>query len=523
MKSIATSFIDSYVKKPNTFHNSLRWIIRNIEGLDFDHAFNIFNRMENYNSIPEHGINFFPTTSMPMVSGLTGGYMLEKVIVYSNGNRRIDIDTINLNTPKGEIKLSTLHNRFNSLESINPDSKISQLSTIMIPIMSEQLRIQKPLYPDLIRFYRCFGQHKAIAGFFEDTFNIELRKMFFLGFLLYTYIINEYQNKRSIITFKIEPFIYYIQSVTEISREDVEIFIKNISLTREEYKTKYHELRLDPNGKRYDYSYQERFDRALPRVSYSYPLLKIEDRFILTSLNSYLEFLKMDRFYRMITFEISRDFKSKHVGPAIEQYVKSLANSYKETNLEVNLNVYGNEKYYIESEKKDEPDVILETDDYILYIECKANAFGMKLLKEFDSESFEKTLDAVKISLENINRYHEFHSERLKGKKVYKILVFYEGLENWFEMLTYDVNSYISENDMQLMGIGTLENLFLQKSKSIESILKEFKRHKDEHPYNTTMEMLLEPVNDMLDPNEDFFVQLAEEFGMQIHLLDAKT
>jgi hypothetical protein len=172
LKTQAAAFISKHMEKPTSMPNSLRWIIRNIEGLEFNHAFNIFNRMENHQFIPEHGINFFPTLDTPITSGLMGGYMLEKAIVFSQGKKLLEIDTVNLKTQKGETRLSTLHNRFNSLNSMNHNSKISQLSTIMIPIMSEQLRIQKPLYPGLIRFYRCFGQHEAISGFFEDTFKI---------------------------------------------------------------------------------------------------------------------------------------------------------------------------------------------------------------------------------------------------------------------------------------------------------------------------------------------------------------
>jgi len=515
MKSPARSFISEYTTKPEFYHNTLRWIIRSTEKLNFNHAYNLFNRIENHYTIPEHGINVMPPKSLPMLSGILGGYMLEKAIVYAKGSNRIHIDTIRTSAPKGEISLVALYNQYNSLYRPHSASTISQLSTIMMPIMSEQLRIQKPLYPDLMRFYRCFGQDGAIADFFIKTFNIDIRKMYFLGFLLFAYIINEYSKNKDVIVFTAEAFTYFISSVTEISKEDVEIFLSNISLTREEYIEKYHAIRFNSDQKPYDYSHQERFDRALPKVSYSYPLLKKDDKYMLISLNSYYEFLKMDRFYRMITFDISKDFKSTHVGPAIEKYVESLAKAYASTIPDQHPNVYGNRGYKLKG-KKDEPDVILETDDYVLYIECKANAFGLKLLKEFDTNSFQKTLTAVEISKVNIDRYQKVHEDRLKGKKVFKILVFYEGLDNWFELLNYDVNTEISENDIQLMGIGTLENLFLQKLETIDALLESLKLHKNENPYDTTMEMIMEPVLDAISPDEAFFEQLAKEFGLQL-------
>ncbi|MDD3770301.1 MAG: hypothetical protein PHV10_06815 [Sulfuricurvum sp.] len=513
MSNQAEAFILSQTEKPLMYTNCLKWIIRHTTLLDFRHAFNIFNRLENQFSKPEHGVNFFSNDFLPIQHGLFGGYMLEKVIVYSNGESLINVNTVRNNFPSGDINLGDFYNRFNNVQKTLKSSAVSTLSTIMIPIMSEQLRLQKPLYPDLIRFFKCFGEDETISAYFEDTFHINFRKMYLLGFALFAYIVIQHRNGRSIIQFKTTEFINYIQAIPDVSSDDIEIFLNSIALTREQYIDKYHSARLDLKGNPYDYAYQEYFDRALPRISYSYPLLKVNESYLLISFASYIQFLKMDRFYRMLTFDISKDFKSTHIGPAIERYVASLASKYAETIPSESPCIHGN-KGYKHKGKKDEPDVILETDKHILFIECKANAFGMHLIKEFDTKSFEKIVSSVKISIANINRYLTVHSERLNGKTVHKMLVFYEGIDQWFDVLSNDVNAVIPENDMILTGMATLENLFLQKHKSIWDLLKQFKEHKLKHPHAITLEMFLDPINENLPPDEAIFLDLAKEFGM---------
>lgn len=179
--------------------------------------------------------------------------------------------------------------------------------------------------------------------------------------------------------------------------------------------------------------------------------------------------------------EISNDFKSKYVGPAIEEYVKYIANEYKNTNLELNPSVYGNEKYEIGGNKKDEPDVILETDEFVLFIECKANAFGLGFLKDFNQKNFDKTLKAVATSIENIDRYIGLHKERLNGKTIFRFLVFYEGMPDWFAMLEEDIEKHIPGHNMIILGIDTLEVLLKKRADSLPTIIESFRKNDSQY------------------------------------------
>lgn len=501
----ANKFIDQYTNKSTTYTHSLKWIIRNVATMDFSKAFTLFNQIENYFIAPEYGFKFREQHDelIYLVSGLFGGYILEKIVVFANGNKSIDIDTINTNSPKGEISLRTLHNRFNSVSRVSTPSTINSLSAIFIPIFSEQLRLQRPLFPDFRRFHRCFGKNKAISDLFLEKFEIDLRKMYLLSFWLFIFINAQYRKGYKFIQFEPEQFVAYATAAGSIDEKDVLIFLEAISTSRVDYIAKYHELRTNQSGKHYDYNYQEYFDRALPRISYSYPLLRHDGKYLLISLASYYQFLKMDRFYRMITMEISEDFKSKYVGPAIEEYVKYIANEFKNANPELNPRVYGNEKYKVDGKKKDEPDVILETDEFVLFIECKANAFGLGFLKDFDQKNFDKTLTAVTTSVENITRYIGLHKERLSGKTIFRFLVFYEGMSDWFAMLEEDIEKHIPEHNMTVLGIDTLEVLLKKRADSLPTIIESFRQN---DPQYEQKYLLTE-----IDTEDHFILAMAKE------------
>lgn len=278
-------------------------------------------------------------------------------------------------------------------------------------------------------------------------------------------------------------------------------------------------MRQDQTGKQYNYDYQEYFDRSMPRINYSYPLLKYNGGYLLTSNVALTQFLKMDRIYRMMTEEINDSFKSDYIGPAIEQYARFLVDRYARTITYLNPITGGDKPYGPKKSHWKEPDAILETDEFILLIECKANPFSMKLLKDFDTKSFTKTIQSVETSITNINRYLTYHEKRLKEKKVIKMLVFFECQPDWFEMLIADVEMHLPNNGIKIIDFNILESFLQENSMTLLQIIESYDKKKSEYFSSITFEQYLESIGNSFKNNEeneyDFLTILAREYGLE--------
>ncbi|MDD4950822.1 hypothetical protein [Sulfuricurvum sp.] len=515
-KKNAESFIATIIDADTSHQNNLKWIIRKTKEFDFETVITLFREIENYHCKKEFGKSFSRhTMNMPLLSGLFGGYMIEKTIVYAAGNKRVFLDYELYQTWDG-ISINDIYNRYNSFSAARETSVLEPIATMMLSISSEQMRIQRNPMPDMRRFYLTFGNDSKSNTAFTMEYGVGLPVMLHLSFILYIYVFGIGDGNTGIKSyFTKDEFVNKINSKSGISSKDIDQFFNSISIDREEYVKEYLNRRTNKNGTYYPYEEMELFDRAIPKVSYSYPLLRYKGGYFLPSLQSLQEFLKMDTFYRMLS-NAGNNAKGLIVGPAIERYARMLMNEYKQTIPDENPDVYGDEEYYYNG-KKHAPDAILETDSYLLFVECKANPFNLGLLRDFDEETFEKLVKSVEISTENINRYISLNSDRFGDKRVYKMLVYYEGLPDWYEMLNREVGFASNKNDLILADFNVLELLMQQSDKRLPDIIDSFMAVKIEKPEHTNFEKYLHEIDlshKTPQIGKGFIYEIAERFGI---------
>lgn len=308
----------------------------------------------------------------------------------------------------------------------------------MLPLNKEQMKIQQNSTHSFNRFYNIFAKDDFISQEFEKQFGIDLHKVSMLSRALFSYVQkNIFGNEK--IGFKKEGFLSFTHVLHNISDEEKESFLNFISLSPKDYQTYYLMDRKDSDGELYSYEEQEFFDRAIPKISYQFPIIREGNVYYPISMTSFFHFMRMERFYRMMTHEI-QGFKDSTIGPKIETHIRELMQSYLDAS-SINGNVRGDAKYYPfgKSKSKDEPDAILETDNYVLFVESKSSAFNLKLYTEMKEVHIFRFIESIKKSLKNIDIYCEFHKEKLKGKKILNIISFYEEDTTAMEMLLENI------------------------------------------------------------------------------------
>ena len=127
--------------------------------------------------------------------------------------------------------------------------------------------------------------------------NISLKKFIALAWVIYGFVI-----KKEKYTFTLDELTIFI-SETSISQEELKSFLSMISLDNESFKDKYITFRKKDDGSYFTYEERMSFDRGLPKISFFFPLLNIENGYRFISYNSYHEFMKMRSVYRIMTEE----------------------------------------------------------------------------------------------------------------------------------------------------------------------------------------------------------------------------
>jgi hypothetical protein len=513
----ASRFVDHFNAHTTTYQNCLKWLVRHTHDLDFESAFNVFRAIENLHSDPINGINLFPGR-MSLVSLTFGNYMIEKIIVYAQGDKEICLNSVPNHTlcSKNNVSLVHLFNRYN--EGAKPEkSDINPIASLLLTYSSEQIRLQHNPMPDFTRFYYLFSKNEKINNAFFEKFRIELQTFSLLCFLLYAFVITKIsKEKNKKYFFTAEELKTFLSTASEISSNQIDIFLENVSIDRENYRLFYFQMRQN-QGNLDNFNTQEIYDRALPKITFSFALLQYKGNYLITSIASLHEFLKMDRVYRMLTKEIDKDFKGAHIGPAIEEYARFLTRKYSRYIQDLHPNCTGNKKYYINKEKKDEPDAILETDDFVLLIECKASAFSIELFKSLNKKSIQRLIADVNKSIVNIDNYLKFHHDRLAGKKVIKLLAYYEGQADWYEMLLEDTYHEIKNHDLLIIDFNILELLLGSYTKPIPELINAYLDEKSTH--STNFELFLDRHGAVYwdhDQRDKIFEDLVKKHGIPI-------
>lgn len=408
-------------------------------------------------------------------------YFIEKFFVYSQNNKDLISNQ----------DIVTCYNITNNLTYFGKENLFNK---VFFYLPFEQFTLQRNDF--LLHYYRLSNLFsKEAQKIIEDNFGLSLNKIMNLHYIL-AVLINEHKLS---VNFSIKSFKKHIlNSIKNISEKEIENFLNYFLISFDEFKNKHKDYRLKKVlvGKEYKLSLdsknnpikiswkeQSPIDKSLPKVSFFYPLIKdslYDDIMILTSYTALT--LKLERLVYDI-FSMKNNFKGEYVGPAIEEYIKYIFKEFYKENNTNNIKIYGNEKYKIKgiSNEFDAPDIIIESDDYIIFIESKTTAFHLeRALKSFEKEEFTRFHKEMEKSTKNINRYLDNYSN-LKSKKIYKIISFIVPASAMVTAIPDYKNEFKIDEDLIVLDLTSLEILLNLDEKNITKIIDNFildKEHK---------------------------------------------
>lgn len=411
-------------------------------------------------------------------------YFIEKFFVYSQNKNKTLISNQDI---------VTCYSIANNLTYFG---KENLLNKVFFYLPFEQFTLQRNDF--LLHYYRLSNLFsKEAQKIIEDNFGLSLNKIMNLHYIL-AVLINEHKLS---VNFSIKSFKKHIlNSIKNISEKEIENFLNYFLISFDEFKNKHKDYRLKKVlvGKEYKLSLdsknnpikiswkeQSPIDKSLPKVSFFYPLIKdslYDDIMILTSYTALNQSLKLERLVYDI-FSMKNNFKGEYVGPAIEEYIKYIFKEFYKENNTNNIKIYGNEKYKIKgiSNEFDAPDIIIELDDYIIFIESKTTAFHLeRALKSFEKEEFIRFHKEMEKSTKNINRYLDNYSN-LKSKKIYKIISFIVPASAMVTAIPDYKNEFKIDEDLIVLDLTSLEILLNLDEKNITKIIDNFildKEHK---------------------------------------------
>lgn len=511
--------------------SDLKRLRRNISELRYsDRNTNVLFLIDQY-GVQNEGIDLFtkydPISGLPLDkdsvpnklrSQMFAGYLIEMFIVFAAGTKEIFLDhpryirSGHHFRKNKHIRTSTLHNQFFNLSRPRKNGGLSTLANLMLPTAFEQFDIQITYIPDYARFYEIYASNNEVNQIFLARIGLSLKKYIGFSWAIYTYV-----NSEKTRTFTINDLVDYL-SDANITKEEIQVFLNMISLERDKFREKYLGFRKKKDGSYFPYEDLETFDRGLPKISHFYPLLKEGEHYHFISNSSYHEFMKMRSVYRTMTegFE-DMNFKSNYVGPLFEEYVRKLLTRYNNEN-HLEAEVYGDEEYEVQKGKgKKEPDAILETDDYIVIIECKSTPFSLNLLKYSSSEYLNKLKESVKTSAKNIENFLNYRYTG-KNKDIVKILVFHEANQLVFSILGTDTDLMVETDNFYIMDAYTLELMLSEYTQPIPEILSEYTALITENPGATNLHTFISSKlseNRVLEHDEHILKDIMDEMGLE--------
>lgn len=481
---------------------TLKRLIRTIEEIEYNtYNYGLFLSIDRHGAIGDIGINPFLkinplTKKVEPEDELTGlkiqifsSYMLEMYFAYAKGKNTLYLDTEYWDKKQAtverdtRINFSKIYNLFNGMY-IKRESKISTMVDIMLPIIFEQMELQTTYVSSYVRFFKIYADNEEVNTIFEERKGLSLKK-----FVALSWVIFGYTQKNDKLVISKEDFETFASS-TSITKEEINIFLKLISSTRDKFKELYFQFRKRSDGSWFDYEVRESFEKGLPKISYFYPFIDNEDyTYSLISFTAYKQFMKLRGLYRTMTEEFTDiEFKSSYAGPLFEDYVRDLVEKYEALTSHGGL-IGGNETYFPTKKiKYDEPDVIYDTNDFLLFIECKSTPFALNLLQEREPESLTRMKDDIEKSIENIDRYMNYRHPKGVKKRVVKILVYYDVPHLTLDILMSEIRKYVTAPDFYIMDIETLELLLMENLGHIPKVMDDYRKdhaetHRDMNSY----------------------------------------
>ena len=508
--------------------SNLQRLIREVSSLSFSpHNYAVLLSIDKYGAFGD-GVNIYldvnkftgeaksirPETDRLMTKLFTA-YLLEMYVCYADGDFEIFIDTAYWKTrqPKSAARsiasLVKIQRLYNDIYA-ESHGTLSPIANLMLPIAHEQIEMQEGYERYLNRFYNIYGSNEEINEIFKARFGISLKTYMALSWGVFTYV---FQKKP---TFDSDELMAYLSS-TKASSDELEIFLGMISLSREELKNKYESYRKNEDGKYLEWNQRSAVDKCLQKVSFFYPLIKTGNKYILVSYTAMQEFLKFHGLYRAMTSEI-KDFKSIYSGALFENYVRAMAQKYSDENM-LNAKIYGDEEYYIsKKESRREPDVIFETDDYVLIIECKTSPYSPNLVKNLDPK-YMYIGQGIDKSIKNIEDFLTYRAKALDAKRIIKLVVFYEGIHMAFSLLKKEIDELSKGYDINVIDVDTLELLLAEYSKPIPDILDEYTEFEKTNSTNLNSYLRGLITSDACLEDEENIMRkiLSEDLGLEVY------
>lgn len=449
-----------------------------------------------------------------LMTKLFTSYLLEMYMCYANGDFELFIDSTYWSarqpkpTARNIASLAKIQRLYNDIYA-ESHGALSPIANLILPITHEQIEIQEGYERYLNRFYKIYGSNEGINEIFKTHFGIGLKTYMALAWGVFAYT---FYKK---IAFDSDDIMVYLSS-TKVEKCEVEIFLSMISLNREELKNKYESYRKNDDGVFLDWNKRSAVDKGLQKVSFFYPFLKTGNKYALVSYTAMQEFLKFHGLYRVMTSDIP-DFKSKYSGPLFEDYVRAMAQKYSNDN-GLDAKIYGDAEYLIsKKEPRKEPDMIFEMDDYILIIECKTSPYSPNLVKNLDP-SYLYIGQGIDKSIKNIEDFLLHRTSDIEGKRIVKLVVFYEGIHMAFSILKKEIAVLSKGYDIIVIDVDTLELLFTEYLKPIPVILDEYKEFEKINSTNLNSYLRRLITSDVYLEDEENIMQkiLCEDLGLDV-------
>lgn len=388
-------------------------------------------------------------------------YMSEKLIVTLNNKSK------RAKNPRNSI-IDFLKDAYLGSGSIKSSSDRGILEKLFFNFGYDQIKLQKKsrIAQSFVRILELYKPYPEVDDYLIDTIGLNLEKICILIWILFSYII---KPKKVFIHFSIEDFKKYAVLSESIENEDIDKFLDFMLVDLKTFKDEYFRVRTNLETKElYSDKKLEEIDQFLPKISFWYPLLLVPNRkeMFLVSYTALVQSMELERLYDLIYNCNIENFKGNTHGPAFENYVKNFIKK------RVSAKVYGNERYKVS--KKiiyDEPDAIVEFDDYVVFIECKSKPFNiLEALQEFNDYKFIKIENDYKTSNENIDRYLKYGKD-FKEKHIYRIMVY---LSSDSVSLSSVVPKPVSSEMLITTDIRSLEMLFSLDGVEIDKVLDEY-------------------------------------------------
>ncbi len=418
-------------------------------------------------------INFFNDEHAYNKTKIYFSYLLEKFIVFNTvaGKRTIENNKI--------FKIFNLTNQL-GLGTYTKELTLEKLSFL---IDYEQIRFQYDNNKNLqYRYLKLFSNNDTTKEIINLVLKMSLDKFIVLSLSFVLFIRN---SKKVSIKFDIEKFKYFIlKGQNSFTKNDINNFIQYISIDKQSFIKKYYTIRkinFNDDEEILSDELLKEVDRYLPKVSFYYPIIIENNNYYISSYTAIIEFLKLERVFTEISEnkDIDKNYRSDILGKKlIEEYVKNEANVFQEK-YKIDLKIHGGQVYNVSKNKFDEPDCILETSNYIIFIECKNSISHLiKSIQNFDDKIKNRISNDLKTSDDNINRYLQNHTSAA-NKKIYKFLMYFNVTPISIANLKFNL---FPKNDFILTDIGSVELLFRTDCKDLSQIINEYENQHNDDP-----------------------------------------